>query len=136
MECQVIAPFFFLGSFSASCSSAEPAGLLSDGRVDPGGMVERSIKRERRREGGRLLDRRAEPVLPGPGLSSDIYNKRLTTTLIYWNPLPSLTSQLCWKRGVNKENQSNAPAESICRTFTDHVSHLFSLQNPILVLKA
>lgn len=86
--------------------SLRAAGLLSDGRVDPGGMVEEHKGREMETEGDRqLLNRRAEQVLPGPGLSSDIYNKRLKTLLIYWNPLPSLTSQFCWKHGVNKPNQ-------------------------------
>lgn len=54
----------------------------------------RSIKGERQR-GRETIQQRGRAVLPGPGLSSDIYNKRLTTQQIYWNPLPSLTSQFC-----------------------------------------
>lgn len=82
---------------SPSCSFAGLAGLPSDGRVDPGGMEEEHGGRETGREGDRA-------VLPDPGLSSDIHNKRLTTQQIYWNPLPSLTSQFCWKPAVNKQN--------------------------------
>lgn len=108
VECQVTAPVFVLGSFSPSWSSAELTGLLSDGRVDPGGIVEEHKGIETEREGDRqLYNRRAERVLPGPELSSAIYNKQLKT-LIHRIPLPSLTSQFCWKRSVNKHSRRNA----------------------------
>lgn len=76
VECQVTAPFFVLGSFPRSWSSAELTGLLSGGRVDPGGMVEEHKGKEtERKEDRQLFNRRATQVLPGPGLRSDIYNK-------------------------------------------------------------
>lgn len=58
----------------------------------------RERERLTEREGARKpFNWRAAQVVPGLGLSSDIYNKQLKTTLIYWNLLPSRTSQFCWK---------------------------------------